>query len=61
MANKNINGFAKILIDTDVISLEQYNEAEQVSRETATSVSDSLIKLGYATGEEVMQAPGVGK
>ena len=56
MAKKTVDAFAKILIESDIISLEQYTEAEQVARETASSVSDALVKLGYATGEEVMTA-----
>ena len=50
------NGFAKKLIEDNVIGPEQLREAEQRSRETGGSVADELVKLGYATGEEVMQA-----
>lgn len=51
-----INGYVRILIEQDIISEEQYREAHQVSRETSASLSDTLIKLGYATGAEVMKA-----
>ena len=51
-----INGYVRILIEQDIISEEQYREAHQVSRETSASLSETLIKLGYATGAEVMKA-----
>ncbi len=56
MASVAKNGFAKQLIDEKIIGPEQLREAEQRSRETGGSVADELVKLGYATGEEVMQA-----
>jgi type IV pilus assembly protein PilB len=51
-----VNGYVRILIKQNIISEEQYREAHQVSRETSASLSDTLIKLGYATGDEVMRA-----
>ncbi len=52
-----VSGFAKRLIEKGIIGLDQLHEAEQVSRENPdTNVADALIRLGYATGEEVMQA-----
>ena len=52
----DINGFGKILIDQGVISAEQYREAERVAVETSSTLGDSLVQLGHATGDEVMQA-----
>lgn len=48
--------FGKILIRRGIISRDQLNEAEQMAREQNANVADCLVKLGYATGEEVMRA-----
>ncbi len=39
-----------------VISKDQLTEAEEMARASATSVADALVRLGYATGDEVMRA-----
>ncbi len=51
-----IKGFAKILIDRGVITRDMLVDAQQTARTTASEVADALIKLGYATADEVMQA-----
>jgi type IV pilus assembly protein PilB len=48
--------FPDILIRNGTISPDQLNEAEQMSREQEASIADCLVRLGYATGEEVMRA-----
>jgi type IV pilus assembly protein PilB len=48
--------FTDILIRDGIISKEQLNEAEQMAREQDSSVGNCLVKLGYATGEEVTRA-----
>ena len=49
--------FTKILKRRGIISADQLREAEQMSREqTAMSVADCLIRLSYATPEEVVRA-----
>ena len=53
MANED---FGDILIRLGIISRDQLNEAEQMAREQDSNIADCLVKLGYATGEEVMQA-----
>lgn len=55
MARQSKN-FKEILIRRGVVGREQVAEAEKVARDTRISDSDALIKLGYATGEEVMRA-----
>jgi type IV pilus assembly protein PilB len=50
------SGFAKRLIDGGIIGQDQLLEAEQHSRESNVTVADALVRLGYATGEEVMKA-----
>ncbi len=56
MATEKINGFGKVLIDKGIISIEQYKEADVVARETSSTIADTLVKLGHATGDEVMEA-----
>ena len=48
--------FTEILLRKRIISQDQLNEAKQVSREQNTSLPDTIIKLGYASGEDVMKA-----
>ena len=56
MATTNRNGFGDILIRRGVISPDQLSEAERIAREGGGNLQDSLVRLGYATGEEVMRA-----
>lgn len=51
-----IPGFAEILIRRKTISNDQYIEADQVARDTGSTTEDALVKLGYATSDEVMRA-----
>jgi type IV pilus assembly protein PilB len=48
--------FTEILLRRRIISQDQLTEARQVSKDTNANLSDTLIKLGYATGEDVMRA-----
>ncbi len=48
--------FTEILLRKRVISQDQLNEARQVSKDQNISLPDSIIKLGYASGEDVMRA-----
>jgi type IV pilus assembly protein PilB len=48
--------FTKILISRGVISAEQLAEAEALAKGSNGKVADSLVRLGYATGDEVMAA-----
>src|SRR5262245_12832802 len=48
--------FTEILLRKRVISQDQLNEARQVSKDQNTSLPDTIIKLGYASGEDVMRA-----
>ncbi len=48
--------FGEILIRRKIISRDQLNEAEQMSREQDSKAADCLIRLGYATGDEVTRA-----
>jgi type IV pilus assembly protein PilB len=53
MASRN---FTEILLRKGICSLDQLSEAERMARETNTKPADCLVKLQYATGEEVMRA-----
>ncbi len=53
MANED---FGDILVRLGIISRDQLNEAEQMAREQDVNIADCLVKLGYATGEDVMKA-----
>jgi len=48
--------FTEILIRQRVISADQLAEANQMARASGVKVGDALVRLGYATSEEVMKA-----
>jgi type IV pilus assembly protein PilB len=48
--------FTEILLRRRIISQDQLNEARQVSKDQNTALPQIIIKLGYASGEEVMRA-----
>jgi type IV pilus assembly protein PilB len=49
-------GFAEILIRRGVISADQFHEAERMAKDERAKPEDVLVRLGYATGDEVMRA-----
>ncbi|MGQ9576014.1 MAG: GspE/PulE family protein [Thermoguttaceae bacterium] len=48
--------YTDILIHQKVLSQDQVREAEQMARQSGMKLQDALVRLGYATGEEVMRA-----
>ncbi|HVX12618.1 MAG TPA: ATPase, T2SS/T4P/T4SS family [Pirellulales bacterium] len=52
----SMGDFTEILIRQGVVSSNQLAEAVQMAKGSSTKVSDALIRLGYATSEEVMRA-----
>ena len=48
--------FTEILVRQGVISNNQLAEAQQMARASGIKVGDALVRLGYATSEEVMRA-----
>ena len=56
MAAKQKGDYTEILIRQKVISPDQLAEAKQMSKESGIKLPDALVRLGYATGEEVMRA-----
>ncbi|MEX2118540.1 MAG: ATPase, T2SS/T4P/T4SS family [Pirellulales bacterium] len=52
----SMGDFTDILIRQKIISSNQLAEAQQMARGSGTKVGESLVRLGYATSEEVMRA-----
>ena len=48
--------FSDILIQRGIISAEQLAEAKRLAAEKGDRIADCLVRLGYATSEEVMLA-----
>ena len=48
--------FTELLITQGIISRDQVREADQMRRGSDMTLADALIRLGYATGAEVMRA-----
>jgi type IV pilus assembly protein PilB len=48
--------FSEILLRRRLISQDQLAEARQMSKDTHTSLPDCIVKLGYASGDDVMRA-----
>jgi type IV pilus assembly protein PilB len=53
---KRKSDYTEILVRKGIISPEQLAEAQQMAADSAVSLAETLPKLGYATGEEVMRA-----
>ena len=53
---KQMGDYTELLLRRGVISLDQLSEAESMGRETGKKVSDCLVQLQYASGEDVMRA-----
>ncbi|MFO0260766.1 MAG: type II/IV secretion system protein, partial [Planctomycetota bacterium] len=50
------NAFVALLIKSGVLSKDQALDAENLARQQNSTLAAALIKLGYATEEEVMRA-----
>jgi type IV pilus assembly protein PilB len=48
--------FTQILVRQGIISLDQLNEARRVAQSSGAALHDTLVRLGYATSDEVMRA-----
>ena len=48
--------FTEILIRKRLISKEQLAEAKRLAKESGKKVADELVRLGYASGDDVMRA-----
>ncbi len=48
--------FTEILVRQGVISLDQVSEADRIAGDSGCPVAEAIIRLGYASGDEVMRA-----
>jgi len=55
MAKKKAE-YTEILMRRGLVSPEQINEAKQLAKESGIKLPDALVRLGYATGEDVTRA-----
>ncbi len=55
MAKKKAD-YTEILMRRGLVSPEQVNEAKQMAKESGSKLPDALVRLGYATGEDVTRA-----
>ena len=52
----DMSSFTEILVRQGTIGADQLEEAENLARETDAGVGDCLVRLGYASPDEVMMA-----
>ena len=55
MAKKKVE-YTEILLRQGLVSPEQLNEAKQMAKESGIKLPDALVRLGYASGEDVTRA-----
>jgi type IV pilus assembly protein PilB len=56
MAKQSRGDFTEILVRRQTLSTDQLQEARNLQQQTGAKLQDTLIKLGYATSDEVMSA-----
>ena len=54
--SQTIQDFTDLLLKWGVVSLDQLSEAEQIAKDTGAEIGAVLVKLEYATPEEVAKA-----
>lgn len=50
------SGFVDILLKSGIVAKDQIVDAENLAKQSNTSLADALVRLGYATETEVMRA-----
>lgn len=53
---KSRGDFSEILVKKQILSPDQLEEAKGVSQQSGAKLADTLVKLGYASAEQVMSA-----
>jgi len=53
---KSRGDFAELLVKKQVLSADQLEEARGVAQQTGAKIADTLVKLGYASTEQVMMS-----
>src|SRR5437660_8795805 len=56
MAKSNRGDFTDILVRKQILGPDQLQEARTLQQQTGAKLQDALVKLGYASAEEVMSA-----
>ncbi len=56
MAKSNRGDFTEILVRKQILGPDQLNEAKNLQQQTGAKLQEAIVKLGYATTEEVMSA-----
>src|SRR5215471_5771895 len=56
MSKTTTSDFAAILLHWGVITAEQLAEAKGLERQAGMKLADAIVKLGYATGDQVLRA-----
>src|SRR5438309_161715 len=56
MAKSTRGDFTEILIRKEILGPDQLQEAKTLQQQTGAKIQDALVKLGYASPEEVMSA-----
>src|SRR5437588_1046929 len=56
MAKSSRGDFTEILIRKQILGPDQLAEAKTLQQQTGAKIQDALVKLGYASTEEVMSA-----
>src|SRR5437588_2608168 len=56
MAKSSRGDFTEILIRKQILGPDQLQEAKTLQQQTGAKLQDALVKLGYASTEEVMSA-----
>jgi len=55
MAVKRRLDYTDLLVKKGIVSPDQLEEAKQLAAQSGMKLPDALVRLGYATGEDVMQ------
>src|SRR5947209_2565516 len=53
---KSRGDFTEILLKRQVLGQDQLNEAKTMQQQTGAKLQDAIVKLGYATNDEVLSA-----
>src|SRR5262245_61504155 len=53
--SRTLDDLADILIQRRIITAEQAEEARKLQQQTGATLRDALVKLGYASPEDVMR------
>jgi type IV pilus assembly protein PilB len=56
MAKSSQGDFTQILVRQKILGPDQLQEAKNLQQQTGAKIQDALVKLGYATIEEIMSA-----